>query len=78
MNGVRYEQSDERSEFEYTPSEATKKFHPRRLHRNCIARLARISHQGVDTWAKGMDEDIGKEDRLKLAAAVETLTGQIE
>jgi len=43
-----------------------------------VKALARISHQGVDTWAKGMDEDIGKEDRLKLAAAVETLTGQIE
>ena len=26
--------------------------------------LARISHQGVDTLAKGIDEDIRKEDRL--------------
>ncbi|MFH0342795.1 MAG: acyl-CoA dehydrogenase family protein [Chromatiales bacterium] len=26
--------------------------------------LARISHQCVDTWAKGIDEDIRKEDRL--------------
>ena len=26
--------------------------------------LARISHQCVDTWAKSIDEDIRKEDRL--------------
>lgn len=31
LSGVRYEQSDERSEFEYAPSEATNKFDPRRL-----------------------------------------------
>ena len=28
------------------------------------AYLARISHQCVDTWAKGVDEDIRKENRL--------------
>ena len=28
------------------------------------AALARISHQCVDTWAKGIDEDIRKEGRL--------------
>jgi hypothetical protein len=26
--------------------------------------LARISHQCGDTWAKGFDEDLRKEDRL--------------
>ena len=34
------------------------------LVRHMRRELARISHQCVDTWAKGVDEDIRKEDRL--------------
>ena len=35
-----------------------------------VRRLARISHQCVDTWAKGICEDIRKRRPLELTAAV--------